>query len=41
MDDDMMIELRSMIADLSLGDRFMGYPMNRSSPSLDDNSDSS
>ena len=28
MDDDLMIKLRSMIANLSLGDRFIGYPMN-------------
>ena len=32
MDDDLVIKLRSMIADLSLGDRFIGYPMNRLSP---------
>ena len=33
MDDDQMIKLRSMVADVSLGDRFIGYPMNRPSPS--------
>ena len=32
MDNDPMIKLRSMIADLSLYDRFIGYPMNRPDP---------
>ena len=31
-DDDPMIKLRSMIANLSLADRIIRYPMNRPSP---------
>ena len=34
MDNDPMIKLRSMIANLSLGDQFIGYPMNCPSPSM-------
>ena len=34
MDDDLMIKLRSMITDLSLSDRFIGYPMNRPRPNF-------